>query len=539
VADEVRGLVLQMSATTALMQSQLREAERAITQFDTKATEASEHVERSFQRVGVSAGQMKSGMQQLGYQLNDVATQFSSGTKPMQIFAQQAGQTIQALVLMTNSATKLGAFLTGGWGIALTAGVVFLAPLIAKLFETGDAADKAGAKLKNFAGYAELAKRSEENVARIQEKGQLQAQLDKGTPQGTAFFANTLEGKRIKAQIDDLGQDIEHNQGLIDIYTKHLDDAAKVTSSFRDERLRVATATDSVSRAEANLDLVRAQSKAALDAHNITEATYISRVREAEGAVNAARAAKTADTRATREATKAYEDLLKSVAGISGEMAKIANTDLRSTLNKSLSEPLEGLDGKTNPQLKEIIDRLNQKADGRNNKWEEDFLKGVERSKVEVQKLSQIFQDGFEGGTKKIWGDFKQMGLKVIAEVLARFVLSNVAGGGGFNLGSALSSSVKSVLGFANGGDPPVGRPSLVGERGPELFVPKVPGTIIPNGGAGATIINDMRGAIVEEKLYDRMQNIAIATVGKAAGPIIDLAQQRTMRTMTRPALGR
>jgi lambda family phage tail tape measure protein len=37
------------------------------------------------------------------------------------------------------------------------------------------------------------------------------------------------------------------------------------------------------------------------------------------------------------------------------------------------------------------------------------------------------------------------------------------------------------ALGFADGGDPPVGKASLVGERGPELFVPKSAGTIIPN----------------------------------------------------------
>lgn len=51
-----------------------------------------------------------------------------------------------------------------------------------------------------------------------------------------------------------------------------------------------------------------------------------------------------------------------------------------------------------------------------------------------------------------------------------------------------------SPFGFADGGDPPVGVPSLVGERGPELFVPKSSGTIIPNGslanamGGGTTI---------------------------------------------------
>lgn len=40
---------------------------------------------------------------------------------------------------------------------------------------------------------------------------------------------------------------------------------------------------------------------------------------------------------------------------------------------------------------------------------------------------------------------------------------------------------VKTFLGFADGGRPPVGVPSMVGERGPELFIPDGAGTIIPN----------------------------------------------------------
>ena len=39
---------------------------------------------------------------------------------------------------------------------------------------------------------------------------------------------------------------------------------------------------------------------------------------------------------------------------------------------------------------------------------------------------------------------------------------------------------------FADGGSPPVGVPSLVGERGPELFVPSTSGTIIPNNQLGS-----------------------------------------------------
>ena len=43
----------------------------------------------------------------------------------------------------------------------------------------------------------------------------------------------------------------------------------------------------------------------------------------------------------------------------------------------------------------------------------------------------------------------------------------------------------ENLTGFANGGRPPVGRPSIVGERGPELFVPSTAGTIIPNNKMG------------------------------------------------------
>ena len=34
---------------------------------------------------------------------------------------------------------------------------------------------------------------------------------------------------------------------------------------------------------------------------------------------------------------------------------------------------------------------------------------------------------------------------------------------------------------FADGGRPVVGKVALVGERGPELFIPDVPGTVVPN----------------------------------------------------------
>lgn len=54
---------------------------------------------------------------------------------------------------------------------------------------------------------------------------------------------------------------------------------------------------------------------------------------------------------------------------------------------------------------------------------------------------------------------------------------------GGMFLDAAFSGMFKGmkIKGFADGGRPPMGQPSVVGERGPELFVPDQPGRVIPS----------------------------------------------------------
>ena len=63
-------------------------------------------------------------------------------------------------------------------------------------------------------------------------------------------------------------------------------------------------------------------------------------------------------------------------------------------------------------------------------------------------------------------------------------------GGGGFFAGAAQFASGF----FAEGGNPPMNKAAVVGEKGPELFVPKQAGTVIPNdqlGGGGSTTVNN------------------------------------------------
>lgn len=83
------------------------------------------------------------GMQQLGYQLGDVATMWSMGAKPAQIFGSQIGQITQAIQLMAGGTSRFAAFMGGPWGIALSVGAIALTPLISSLFETDTALKRA------------------------------------------------------------------------------------------------------------------------------------------------------------------------------------------------------------------------------------------------------------------------------------------------------------------------------------------------------------------------------------------------------------
>ena len=62
------------------------------------------------------------------------------------------------------------------------------------------------------------------------------------------------------------------------------------------------------------------------------------------------------------------------------------------------------------------------------------------------------------------------------------FPLNIVAVGGALAFGMGLINKIK---GFEKGGRPPVGQPSIVGEKGAELFVPDQAGTIVPNDKLG------------------------------------------------------
>jgi lambda family phage tail tape measure protein len=98
--------------------------------------------------------------------------------------------------------------------------------------------------------------------------------------------------------------------------------------------------------------------------------------------------------------------------------------------------------------------------------------------------------DKFVDTGKMSFGDFATSVIKDLLKIELRtqaaMAMSAFKGAGG---AGGILSTIGSFFGgfFAGGGQPPVGKASIVGENGPELFVPKTAGTIVPNGGGGGS----------------------------------------------------
>jgi len=115
----------------------------------------------------------------------------------------------------------------------------------------------------------------------------------------------------------------------------------------------------------------------------------------------------------------------------------------------------------------------------------------------------------FKSLARSIIQDLIAMQLKASATSIFRMLLGPMMG---YNQATSYAATADAGwLQFADGGSPPVGKASIVGERGPELFVPRNAGTIIPNhalGGMGGTtnVTNNYINAIdtksFEERLY-------------------------------------
>jgi|DEB0MinimDraft_6_1074348.scaffolds.fasta_scaffold00578_9 hypothetical protein len=127
-------------------------------------------------------------------------------------------------------------------------------------------------------------------------------------------------------------------------------------------------------------------------------------------------------------------------------------------------------------------------------------------------------------GTKSVKDAFRAMAVEIIGELFRIFVVKQITG---FvtSMFTAAFPSIAGVPARANGGPVNANTPYMVGERGPELFVPARSGSIMPNerikGGGGEVIVQQTINVTtgVQQTVRNEIQTLLpqIAEASKAA----------------------
>ncbi len=125
-------------------------------------------------------------------------------------------------------------------------------------------------------------------------------------------------------------------------------------------------------------------------------------------------------------------------------------------------------------------------------------------------------------GTKSLAESARSI-LNDLANTFLRLGINSLLKKTGFGIFSNLPS-------FAKGGSPPVGRPSIVGEKGPEIFVPRSAGTIIANDKiSGSGVVNNINISVDATGSSVEGDEGQAAQLGKAISQAIqaELVQQK------------
>ena len=273
--------------------------------------------------------------------------------------------------------------------------------------------------------------------------------------------------------------------------TLRSDPSAKISEGFEILRQRARSTIKDVDQLADRLAALNRQEERALDKQRQSERSPTPRrSTRSAGKTEAEREAAAAEKAAEKlkeqyERTQAQMTLEQRLAQLrgSGSEAEAMLADMmeaRARIEQQFPELARSTREEDQKRLQVLLDIANatigegyqrkaaKEAAEEQRKAQETLKRQRERDAVElahqqeqqIRTLGSLYEDAFRGGTKAIWQDFKDIGFRVVAQVLARFTIAKLGGGGGgsFNLGGAFASAIGSVLpGFATGGSIAIG----------------------------------------------------------------------------------
>lgn len=471
------------------------------------ATESLNDAQRTMRKETEAAAAAIRGQRmattQLGMQLSQVGTQMASGTSVGQIFAQQIGDIGYALTGMNGKLGAVGAFLSGPWGVGLSLAAMALIPLITNL---------AGAK----EAAVDLAKTSEETQSAIQ---------------------NYYKAIGYTEPVENA---IAASRRLIVAMIQERQEALKTAEAHMMRMKVILQSNMSVVRGEDNIFRKLfgdnpAEKAAAANAQVEGLVVQINKLKSAlaKPVKTPAGPKPSASTSAASRATSSISKATKDV------------DDFNDFVKSSIADTMKNLDAYSKAYASTTSDNVKMavQAFDEQRAYEEkikDYAlsKDQERATKVIDAYNAVgnaVADSFKGmitGAQSFGDAFKNIIGSVIDELFRLYVVQQIVGMVKNTLGGILGvpAGVKAI-----GGSVQSGQPYMVGERGPEMFVPSRSGSIVPNGkmGSGISISVDARGAADPAAVRQQVE----LGIAQAAPYIIAAAQNRTLRTAGRARL--
>ena len=365
----------------------------------------------------------------------------------------------------------------------------------------GGAANAAADAAKRAAEEARR-KAAAEEEATIQLRNQLNTE--------NAAFNRSVERLRLEQQLVGVGeQERNRRLGFFDAETQYNEQRAKILEDIRrleveqgeegaaDRSRRIAALNDQLKIIEERKNTV-AEEQARLAEINRAEELRLAILEQQRSMQQNILALQdefddmtaTDDERRIRSAERSFRAQEEAMMGF----FRKDNPTLSDAEIKNLPAYIAAIDQMKEKQA-EFVAQTRQNIDASrefSTGWEKamrQYAEDVSNKANQANTLFTTFAQGWEDAFVKFAEtgklSFKDLVNTILIELVkiqAQKMFVTLFGQGG------VLGSIGSLLGFAEGGEPPVGRPSIVGEKGPELFIPSVPGTIVPNKDLGRAL---------------------------------------------------
>ena len=243
------------------------------------------------------------------------------------------------------------------------------------------------------------------------------------------------------------------------------------------------------------------------------------------------------------------ERLADPKLGLSPEQQARGLDQYRQTIDPTLTEGLSQNIRSLKEELEELVNPINQITGAANaigGAFSQSFTDAISGSKSAKEALADFF--------KSVGSYFLDMAGQIIAKMVTMAILNAVVGllpgggGGGIGFNPSAPSITGNSLGdfgggsfggfMANGGPVSANTPYIVGERGPELFVPFQQGNITSNEELEAQI-RDTRSANMafsSGNSFQQLQSVNLPFTRNAEQSSMVAAERETAQAISNPA---